>query len=88
MPYQLEFRSEALDDLRGMDKAVAQRVLRRLKWLAENLDFMGHEELSSEFSGLFKFRVGSYGVIYDLNPASHMLIVHRVGHRSEVYKRK
>ena len=38
MPYKVEFRREAVDDLRHLDKAVAQRILRRLRWLSDNFD--------------------------------------------------
>jgi len=38
MPYKVEFSREAADDLRHLDKAVAQRILRRLRWLSDNFD--------------------------------------------------
>jgi len=88
MSYGVEFRQEAVDRLRHLDKAVAQRILRRLKWLAENFDTLTPEALTAELKGLFKLRVGSYRVIYEINRKEHLLIVHLVGHRRDIYKRK
>jgi mRNA interferase RelE/StbE len=88
MSYGVEFRQEAVDRLRHLDKAVAQRILRRLKWLAENFDTLTPEVLTAELKGLFKLRVGSYRVIYEINRKERLLIVHLVGHRKDIYKRK
>lgn len=66
MPYTVELTSEAIDDLRHLDKPVAQRILRRLKRLSEDVENVNLEALSAEFKGLFKLRVGSYRVIYEV----------------------
>ena len=88
MPYKVEFSREAVDDLRHLDKAVAQRILRRLRWLSDNFDTVTPEALTAELKGLFKLRVGSYRVIYEINRKDRLLTVHLVGHRKEIYKRK
>ena len=88
MSYGVEFRQEAVDRLRHLDKAVAQRILRRLKWLADNFDTLTPEVLTAELKGLFKLRVGSYRVIYEINRKERLLIVHLVGHRKDIYKKK
>jgi len=36
--YQVEFRPRAAEDFAQLDQAVADRVLKRLRWLAENFD--------------------------------------------------
>ena len=35
--YEVEFTAEAEDDLADLSKTVAQRVLKRIRWLAENI---------------------------------------------------
>ena len=88
MSYRVEFKPEAVDDLRHLDKAVAQRIFRRLKWLSENFDILTPEALTADLKGLFKLRVGSYRVIYELEQKERILIIHFVGHRKNVYKRR
>ena len=36
--YEVEFTAEAEDDLVDLSKTVAQRVLKRIRWLAENFE--------------------------------------------------
>lgn len=50
--YQVEFFPKASDELAALDKAVAQRVLNKLKWLAEHFKDLTPEPLSGELKGL------------------------------------
>jgi len=51
MPYKVEFSREAVDDLRHLDKAVAQRILRRLRWLSDNFDTVTPENAYRRIEG-------------------------------------
>ncbi|MBI5564037.1 MAG: type II toxin-antitoxin system RelE/ParE family toxin [Chloroflexi bacterium] len=84
--YSVEFRPEARDSLRRLSPATAQRVLDKIKWLAENFDHVPHEALTGEFKGLFKLRTGDYRVIYSIDSAGRLIIVHLIGHRRSVYE--
>ncbi len=61
--YDIRFLSSAARDLAGLDKSVATRILRRIRWLADNLEQISSEPLSGDLAGLFKLRVGDYRVI-------------------------
>ncbi|MBI2917320.1 MAG: type II toxin-antitoxin system RelE/ParE family toxin [Chloroflexi bacterium] len=84
----MELLPKALDDLHHLDKAVAQRVLRRLQWLSDNVDTIAAETLAGEFEGLRKLRVGSYRVLYTVTRAERVIIVHQLGDRKDIYKRR
>ena len=88
MSYGVEFRQEAVDGLHHLDKAVAQRILRRLRWLSDNFDTVTPEALTAELKGLFKLRVGSYRVIYEVKRSERLLTIHFVGHRKDIYRKK
>ena len=83
--YQVEFRPRAAQDFDNLDQFVADRVLKKLRWLAENFDSLRPEPLTGLFSGLFKLRVGDYRVIYEANREKKVLTVRLVGHRGEIY---
>jgi mRNA interferase RelE/StbE len=85
MPYRVEFTPGADGDLSRLDTPVAQRVLRRLDWLAENAESARHGALVGQLQGLFKIRVGDYRAVYSLDRESRRIIVQAVGHRSEIY---
>ncbi len=88
MPYKVELCPEAADDLRHLDKAVAQRVLRRLRWLSENIEGVTPEPLTAEWKGLFKLRVGSYRVLYTVSQEEQVISIHLIGHRRDIYRKK
>jgi mRNA interferase RelE/StbE len=67
--YHTEFMAEAEDDLARLPKALAQRVLNRLRWLAENFDVITPEPLTGLWRGVFKLRVGDYRVLYTFSRA-------------------
>jgi mRNA interferase RelE/StbE len=78
---------QANDDLRRLDKPVAQRILHKLKWLSQNFNDLTPEKLTGELSGLYKLRVGSYRVIYVADQEQHQLVIHLIAHRRDIYKR-
>ena len=84
--YRVEFLPEASDELASLDKAVAQRILKKLKWLAENFADLTPESLGGQLKGLFKLRIGSYRVFYSFDREKRIITVHLIGHRKEIYK--
>jgi mRNA interferase RelE/StbE len=78
---------QAANDLRRLDKPIAQRILHKLKWLAQNFNDLTPNKLTGELRGFYKLRVGSYRVIYTTNQEEHLLMVHLIGHRRDIYRR-
>ncbi len=85
--YRISFVPQAIDELRRLDKKNAQRILHKLKWLSQNLGDLTPEKLTGELKGFYKLRIGSYRVVYTVNREEHLLIVHLVGHRRDIYRR-
>ena len=86
--YRFDFTAGAERELDHLDSLTRTRILKRLKRLGENADVIQHEELSGPLSDLFKLRVGDYRVLYDMIESENLIVVHQIGHRSEVYRRK
>ncbi|MDE3090028.1 MAG: type II toxin-antitoxin system RelE/ParE family toxin [Chloroflexota bacterium] len=87
-PYEVEFRPGAHDGLRRLDHSAAERVLKKIKWLASNYETVPQESLTGEFKGLFKLRIGDYRVIYSSSRAERLLTIHLIEHRREIYERR
>lgn len=85
--YSIVFMPQATNDLRRIDKSIAQRILRKLKWLSQNFNDLTLEKLTGALRGFYKLRVGSYRVIYTVNQEEHLLVVHLIGHRRDIYRR-
>jgi mRNA interferase RelE/StbE len=84
--YQVQFLPEATEALGRLDKPVAQRLLKKLRWLAENFDSLKPESLAGPFGSFLKFRVGDYRIIYRVDRQNRRLTIVLVGHRREIYQ--
>ena len=89
MTHEVRFRPEAEADLAKLTKqdwTAAQRILSKIKWLAENCAHAKHEPLSGDLAGFFKRRVGDYRVVYMVDTNSHTIEICVIGHRKDIYK--
>lgn len=87
MAYKVEITKKAQHDLSKLDRPVLEAIRDRLKRLAEQTDLVVHLPLTGQFAGLYKLRVhGKYRVIYDLQKDNNLIVVVRVGKRSDIYR--
>lgn len=84
--YDVRFTPEAEADLSRLSNPNAQRILKKLRWLAEHFENLKPEPLTGQLKGVFKLRVGDYRVLYTFNKAKQSIVIHLVKHRREVYK--
>jgi mRNA interferase RelE/StbE len=83
MKYLIELRPKALKDLRSIDQTIAERILKAIRQM-EN-DLAGDVKKLQDFDPAYRLRVGEYRVLFDV--VSNHIEVYRIRHRSEVYKR-
>ena len=86
--YTAKFTQEALDQLAELNKADAQQVMKKLRWLSENFEQATHQQLTGSLKGVFKLREGDYRALYTFDSKEQVITVHMVKHRREVYKTK
>ena len=86
--YHVEFTPTAAEDLARLNKPIAQRILTKIQWLAENFPALTPEPLTGQWEGVYKLRVGDYRVLYTFSKTETSITVHFVRHRREVYKTK
>jgi mRNA interferase RelE/StbE len=86
--FQVRLLDAAARDLARLDRPEARRVVRRINWLVSNLDTIKPEVLSGDLAGFFKLRIGDYRVIYEILDAEQILLVHAIGHRREIYRKR
>lgn len=56
--FSVEFTQQAADDLGGMPKTVAQRILDKIRWLSNNFESLTPAALAGDLAGVYKLRVG------------------------------
>ncbi|MCD4677598.1 MAG: type II toxin-antitoxin system RelE/ParE family toxin [Desulfobacula sp.] len=88
MPWKVEFEREAEKELSRIDRQHAKRIL---KYLFERIASPDDprrfgEALKQNLSGLWKYRVGNYRIICNIQEKTVTVLVVRVGHRKKVCK--
>ncbi len=86
MAYSIEITRPALLQLKKLDHSIRRRVSERIDQLAEDPRPHGVKQLRGEHdSPLFRVRVGDYQVVYEIRDEKLLVLVVRVGHRSDIY---
>ncbi len=83
--YRVTYLPSIIDDLRHTDLSMAQRLLDKTKWLASNVDNLRHEPLHQELPDLIQYAVGDWRILYSIDREEHVLHVHRIATRRELY---
>jgi mRNA interferase RelE/StbE len=86
--YCIRILSAAAQDLERLDKPTGRRIVQRINWLAANVDAIRLEALTGDLAGLYKLRVGDYRIIYEVLWDEETIVIHAVGHRREIYRRR
>ena len=89
MAWKIDLSSNALKQLRKLDKPIADRILKFLRGRVEKLDDPRKigERLQGPLGDFWKYRVGDYRVICSLQDDRLVVWVVRTGHRGEIYSR-
>ncbi|MEO8741392.1 MAG: type II toxin-antitoxin system RelE/ParE family toxin [Casimicrobiaceae bacterium] len=89
MAWRVEFVKGAQKDLSKLDAAGRERILRFLaERIQGNDDPRKHGEAlkGPEVGRYWKYRVGDYRLVCDLQDMLMLVLVVRVGHRREIYR--
>ncbi len=88
MRYSVEYTQRALKDLKKLDRQTRALIL---GWIEKNLvDCENPRQhgkgLTANRSGQWRYRVGNYRIIADIQDDTVIILVLTVGHRSDVYR--
>jgi len=86
--YRVRILQTAVREFERLDKPVARRIAERINWLAANLDDIRLEPFTGDLVGFYKFRVGDYRIIYEFLHDEQVIVIHEIGHRRDIYRRR
>jgi mRNA interferase RelE/StbE len=90
MAWRVELTDSAAKQLRKLDPPIAKRILTFLRDRVAPLDdprSIGEALRGKEFGDFWKYRVGDWRIIADLEDGIMLITVIRIGNRREVYRR-
>lgn len=90
MAWRVELADSAAKQLRKLDPQVAKRILSFLRDRVAMLDdprSIGEALRGKELGDFWKYRVGDWRIIADLEDGRLLITVVRIGNRREVYRR-
>jgi len=87
--YQVRFSEKALNELKKLDK---HTLLLIMAWIKKNLDGCLNPRqqgkvLTANRSGEWRYRVGDYRILAEIDDNTVTILVLSVGHRRNVYDR-
>lgn len=89
MAWRIDFTKAADKALRKLDRPTAGRVLVELEEIAKLGDPRSRgKALTGNLAGLWRYRVGDYRVVCDIEDGVLVILVVDVAHRREVYRRR
>jgi len=89
MVWKVEISGGAQKALDRLDPAVARRILAFLRERVagrKNPREVGQALAGSRFGSLWRYRVGDYRIVANLEDSRLTVLVVRIGHRREVYR--
>jgi len=85
--WTINFSEVALKQLKKLDKSMAKRIIdyldKRIS-TAKNPKQQG-KALAYNKAGLWRYRVGDYRIICQINDETITILVLQIGHRKEIY---
>ncbi len=89
MAWQIEFDPDALKDLRKIDKSIQIRLVGFLRTRVSSLTNprdIGEALSGQRLGNYWKYRVGDWRIICDIQDQKILVRVLRIGNRREVYR--
>ncbi|HET7268917.1 MAG TPA: type II toxin-antitoxin system RelE/ParE family toxin [Oleiagrimonas sp.] len=84
--FEVIFKRSVAKDLRHIPKQNVQRILARINALADDPRPPGVEKLSAQER--YRVRQGIYRILYEIEDDRLLIVVVKVGHRRDAYRRK
>ena len=89
MAWGVEYGKDAAKEIAKFDRQIAQRIIQFMGGRVAKLDnprSIGEALTGSKLGDYWKYRVGDYRIIAEIQDAKLIVQVVRVGNRREVYK--
>lgn len=86
--YQIEFAPRTEKQLKIIPTHIRAKIFDRIEKLSKTPRPKNIEPLQGLDLGLFRIRQGDYRIVYSIQDSKLLILILRIVHRKEVYKKK
>jgi mRNA interferase RelE/StbE len=86
LKYKIEFKRSAAKALRKIPKSDQKRIADKIDCLSENLPDPATTKMKGD-NPFHRIRVGDYRIVYEIQGDILLIVILKIGHRKEVYRR-
>ena len=86
MKYKIEFKRSAAKALGKIPKSDQKRIANKIDSLSENLPDPATTKMKGD-NPFHRVRVGDYRIVYEIHGDILLIVILKIGHRKEVYRR-
>jgi len=86
LAYKVIWHADAIEDLLNLDKNMQTKIALKIKDYLSSEPLTLGKPLLGIFKGLYRYRYGSYRIIYSVDRSDEKILILRIGHRREIYK--
>jgi len=85
--WKLEYTEKSKEDLRKIDFLIQKRIIKKLSFfISSDNPLYFAEKLTNNLYGEYRFRVGDYRILFDVNTQGEIIIIAVIWHKKEIYK--
>ena len=84
--YRVLVTPRARKDLRKIDRFQIKRIDAAILNLEDSPYPVGVKQLIADNVAQYRIRVGDYRVLYDVEEKNKTVLIHRIGHRKDIYR--
>lgn len=91
MRTEIEYTNRAIKDLTKLSHFDAQKIIKKLGFYTAQKNPLTHaKKLNFPFNGFFRFRIGAYRAIFDIDNKGNVsiLMIFTIKHRKDAYHNK
>lgn len=86
--YKIRLSDKALKELAKLDKSINKLIM---NWIIKNLEYTNNprqhgKALTGNLKGIWRYRVGDYRILAEINDDEIFIFIFEIAHRSEIYK--
>ena len=87
--YTVRYSKRAINEFNKLDRYTRQLIY---SWIGKNLDGCENprihgKPLTANLSGLWRYRIGDYRLLCEINDNNLIILAMSVGHRKQIYSR-